>query len=60
VVKVVTKDYAMTNLGHPRQRKFGVKKDDEFYLSYGQLYWEDKALDDAKVQRTKKLNWRKQ
>jgi len=49
----------MTNLGHERKRTVGVAKDEEFYIFYGESYWEDKAKDEEKVRRTKKLNWRK-
>jgi hypothetical protein len=38
-IKTVSKDYAVTNLGHRRKSKIAVKKGDEFYVSYGSEYW---------------------
>jgi hypothetical protein len=42
VVRVVSKNYAMTHLGHDKSQKYGVTNGSEFYIGYGNSYWKDK------------------
>jgi hypothetical protein len=58
-IRVVSKNYAMTNLAHPVKQTVAISKGSEFYIGYGESYWKDKESLEKQLLQIKKASYRK-